>query len=125
MKPRNQKDVETNWEAEAACSPAQLALLGEYHQAAVADEDKLELNNFHCNALLGTAREHWLATEAEFAVEQREAAKETTHWERYVTAFCNLHGRSPVVYDLFCGGQQARSAVEPCWQALKFSDLTF
>eukprot|EP00965_Chrysotila_dentata_P169265 5590094-Pleurochrysis_carterae.AAC.1 len=39
--PRNQKDIETIWEAEAACSSAQLALLGEYHQAEIADEDKL------------------------------------------------------------------------------------
>eukprot|EP00965_Chrysotila_dentata_P074945 2476276-Pleurochrysis_carterae.AAC.1 len=39
--PRNQKDIETIWEAKAACSPAQLALLGEYHQAELADEDKL------------------------------------------------------------------------------------
>eukprot|EP00965_Chrysotila_dentata_P112268 3711609-Pleurochrysis_carterae.AAC.1 len=39
--PRNQKDIETIWEAEAACSQAQLALLGEYYQAELADEDKL------------------------------------------------------------------------------------
>eukprot|EP00965_Chrysotila_dentata_P245895 6206839-Pleurochrysis_carterae.AAC.1 len=40
--PRNQKDIETIWEAEAACLSAQLALLGEYHQAAIADDEKLE-----------------------------------------------------------------------------------
>eukprot|EP00965_Chrysotila_dentata_P119221 3941390-Pleurochrysis_carterae.AAC.1 len=110
--PRNQKDIETIWEAKAACSQAQLALLGKYNQAELADEDKLtairaderlstcvrqlprdpighlttldvapefEGSDVHCKALLGTAREHWLATEAEFAAEQHKAEEEMTH----------------------------------------------
>eukprot|EP00965_Chrysotila_dentata_P153089 5059072-Pleurochrysis_carterae.AAC.1 len=153
---RNQKDIETVREAEAACSPAQLALLGEYHQAKIADEDKLNViraderlatcvrqlpresighlttldvtpefegSDVHCNALLGTAREHWLATEAEFAAEQRKAQEEMTHWERYVTTFRNklLHGRSPVVYDFFCGeGTFSRGAVLAGAQVIGF-----
>eukprot|EP00965_Chrysotila_dentata_P058570 1943023-Pleurochrysis_carterae.AAC.1 len=40
--PREQKNIETIWESEAPCSSAQLALLGEYHQAAIADNEKLE-----------------------------------------------------------------------------------
>eukprot|EP00965_Chrysotila_dentata_P186887 6170367-Pleurochrysis_carterae.AAC.1 len=136
------------------CKAAQLALLGDYHQATVADEDKLEAirtderlpvcvrqlprellgqkttfdiapefegSDVHCNALLGTARQQWLATEAEFADEQREAEEEMTHWERYVTTFRTLYGRPPVVYDLFCGeGTFGRGAVLAGAQVIGF-----
>eukprot|EP00965_Chrysotila_dentata_P134044 4432985-Pleurochrysis_carterae.AAC.1 len=85
-------------------------LIGHLTTFKVAPE--FEGSDVHCNALLGSARRQWLAAEAEFAEEQRAAEEEMTHWERYVAAFRTLHGRPPIVYDLFCGeGTFSRGAV--------------
>eukprot|EP00965_Chrysotila_dentata_P149617 4940789-Pleurochrysis_carterae.AAC.1 len=44
------------------------------------------------------------------------------HWERYVTAFRNVHGRSPVIYDFFCGeGTFSRGAVLAGAQVIGFN----
>eukprot|EP00965_Chrysotila_dentata_P252400 6210656-Pleurochrysis_carterae.AAC.3 len=45
-----------------------------------------------------------------------------THWERYMTVFRNLHGRSPVVYDLLCRhGTFSRGAVLAGAQVIGFN----
>ena len=43
------------------------------------------------------------AFNSDFIAERRAAEDELNHWQQYVTAFRNTHGRTPVVYDLFCG----------------------
>eukprot|EP00965_Chrysotila_dentata_P254995 6212065-Pleurochrysis_carterae.AAC.2 len=82
---------------------------------------ELKGSDVHCNALLRTTRQQWLATEAEFADEQHEAEEEMTHWERCVTAFRTFYGRPPVVYDFFCGkGTFSRGAVLAGAQVIGF-----
>eukprot|EP00965_Chrysotila_dentata_P257844 6213024-Pleurochrysis_carterae.AAC.1 len=62
-----------------------------------------ECQDANCDAFLGAHRSSWLAATPEFEEEGRIAEKEMEHWERYVSAFGAIHGRAPVINDLFCG----------------------
>ena len=56
------------------------------------------------NALLSRATARWEAQEEDFAKERDQAALHLSHWAQYAQIFRATYGRSPVLYDLYCGG---------------------